>query len=108
MIVRRDIFQAISDPTRRKIIFLLASAALTPNALAEYFNSSRQAISKHIQILQECNVVSAELKGREIYYQIKPESFKEIENWLNEFKSIMDNRFKLLDEVLENLKKLKK
>ena len=97
MIVRRDIFQAISDPTRRKIIFLLASAALTPNALAEYFNSSRQAISKHIQILQECNVVSAEQKGREIYYQIKPESFKEIEN-----------RFKQLDVVLENLKKLKK
>lgn len=108
MIARRDIFQAISDPTRRKIIFLLATSALTPNALAEYFNTSRQAISKHIQILNECDVISSEQRGREIYYQIKPESFKEMENWLEQFKSLMNKRFNQLDHVLENLKNLKK
>jgi DNA-binding transcriptional ArsR family regulator len=69
MKARRDIFQAIADPTRRAILMLLAVNAMTPNTLAAHFNTSRQAVSKHIQILSECEVVSQKQQGREIYYQ---------------------------------------
>jgi DNA-binding transcriptional ArsR family regulator len=104
MKTRRDIFQAISDPTRRAILLLLAVNAMTPNALAGHFNSSRQAISKHIQILNECEVVSQKQQGREIYYQLEIEKMKEIDIWLEKFRKIWEDRFDQLDNVLKTLK----
>lgn len=101
---RRDVFQAIADPTRRAIVMLLATAAMTPNALAEHFDSSRQAVSKHIQILMECEIVKQEQKGREIHYHINADKMKVVEKWLEQFKALMAQRFTQLDEVLSQLK----
>jgi len=106
--MRRDIFQAIADPTRRAIILLLAVQAMTPNAIAEHFNSSRQAVSKHIQILSECELVNQEHQGREIYYHLNADKMKEIEKWIEEFKKLLAKRFEQLDEVLAQLKSKKK
>jgi DNA-binding transcriptional ArsR family regulator len=108
METRRDIFQAIADPTRRAIIMLLAVTAMTPNGLAEHFNTSRQAVSKHIRILDECELVKQESRGREIYYHLNADKMKEIEKWLQKFKEIMAKRFGQLDEVLLKLKNNKK
>ncbi|MES2238905.1 MAG: metalloregulator ArsR/SmtB family transcription factor [Bacteroidota bacterium] len=102
--MRRDIFQAIADPTRRAIIGLIAVQAMTPNAIAEHFNSSRQAISKHLRILSECELLKQEQKGREIYYQLELNKMKEIDQWLAQFKAIWENRFNELDNILANLK----
>jgi DNA-binding transcriptional ArsR family regulator len=106
--MRRDIFQAIADPTRRAIIMLLAVQAMTPNAIADHFNSSRQAVSKHIQVLAECELVKQEHQGREIYYHLNADKMKEIEKWIEEFRRLLDKRFKQLDDVLEKLKSKKK
>jgi DNA-binding transcriptional ArsR family regulator len=106
--MRRDVFQAIADPTRRAILGLIALQAMTPNALAEHFNSSRQAVSKHIQILTECELVRSEQQGREIYYHLNPDKMKEIDQWLEQFRKIWETRFNQLDEVLLNLKNEKK
>jgi len=108
METRRDVFQAIADPTRRAILLLLASHAMTPNALAEEFNSSRQAVSKHIQILTECQLVKQEQKGREIYYHINAKKINEVDKWLEQFKKIFETQFDQLDKVLLTLKKQKK
>jgi DNA-binding transcriptional ArsR family regulator len=105
---RRDVFQAIADPTRRAIIMLLATAALTPNAIAEHFNSSRQAVSKHIQILQECEIVNQEQRGREIYYHLNANKMKVVEKWLEQFKAMLEKRFSQLDDILSQLKNKKK
>ena len=105
--VRRDVFQAIADPTRRAILSLIALQAMTPNALAEHFDTSRQAVSKHIKILTECRLVEQEINGREIYYHFNPEKMKEVEDWLAPFKKIWEDRFDRLDKVLVNLKKQK-
>ena len=78
MEIRRDVFQAIADPTRRAILTLIALQAMTPNALAEHFDSSRQAVSKHLKILTECQLVKQELAGREIYYHFNP---NKINSW---------------------------
>jgi DNA-binding transcriptional ArsR family regulator len=102
--MRRDIFQAIADPTRRAILALIALQALTPNAIAEHFDSTRQAVSKHIQILTECEAVTQRQSGREIYYHINFEKMKEIDKWLEEFRKLWDDRFNQLDDVLNNLK----
>jgi DNA-binding transcriptional ArsR family regulator len=106
--MRRDVFQAIADPTRRAILLLLASQAMTPNAIAEEFHSSRQAVSKHIQMLTECELVKQEQKGREIYYHINANKMKEIDKWVEQFKKIWETRFNQLDKVLSTLKKQKK
>jgi len=106
--MRRDIFQAIADPTRRSIITLIALHAMTPNAIAEHFDSSRQAISKHLRILTECELITPTQQGREIYYQLQIEKMKEIDNWLSQFKQIWETRFNQLDNVLHNLKNKKK
>jgi len=98
--MRRDVFQAIADPTRRAILALLALQAMTPNALAEHFNSSRQAVSKHIQILTECEVVTQQQNGREIYYHFNPHKMKEIDIWLEQFKKQWEDRFDQLDNLL--------
>ncbi|MFD2036815.1 ArsR/SmtB family transcription factor [Belliella marina] len=104
MKTRRDVFQAIADPTRRAIIMLLTVGALTPNAIAEHFNSSRQAVSKHLQILTECEIVQQEQLGREIHYHLNADKMKDIEKWLQQFKQLLSKRFNQLDDVLEQLK----
>jgi DNA-binding transcriptional ArsR family regulator len=108
MEARRDIFQAIADPTRRAILGLLACQAMTPGAIAENFDSSRQTISKHIQILTECQLVKQEQKGREIYYHINANKIKEIDKWVGQFKKLLETQFSQLDKVLLTLKKQKK
>ena len=108
MEVRRDVFQAIADPTRRAILLLIAAQAMTPNAIAEEFHSSRQAVSKHIQILTECDLVRQEQKGREIYYHINAKKMDEIDKWMAQFKKILETQFSQLDKVLSTIKKQKK
>ncbi len=100
METRRDVFQAIADPTRRGILLLLASQAMTPNAMAEEFHTSRQAVSKHLQILTACELVKQEQKGREIYYHINAGQMKEIDKWIAQFRKIWETQFNQLDEVL--------
>jgi DNA-binding transcriptional ArsR family regulator len=106
--MRRDVFQAIADPTRRAIVMLLAVQAMTPNAIAEHFDSSRQAVSKHIQILAECGLLEQQPQGREIQYHLKAAKMHEIEKWLEQFKALMAKRFDQLDEVLNRMKGRKK
>lgn len=108
MEIRRDIFQAIADPTRRAIIALIALQAMTPNALAEHFNTSRQAVSKHIKILTECELIKQEQQGREIYYSLEIQKMKEIDKWLDQFRRIWETQFNQLDQVLATIKKQKK
>lgn len=103
--MRRDVFQAIADPTRRAIIALIALKAMTPNAIAENFNSTRQAVSKHLKILVECELVKQEQQGREIYYSLEIEKMKEIDKWLEQYRKIWENRFSQLDQLLTTLKK---
>jgi DNA-binding transcriptional ArsR family regulator len=91
--MRRDVFQAIADPTRRAIIALIALQPMTPNALAEHFDTTRQAVSKHLKILNECELVKQEQQGREIYYQLEIDKMKEIDKWLEQFKKIWESRF---------------
>ena len=102
--MKRDPFRGFADPTRRAILSLIALQAMTPNALAEHFDSSRQAISKHIKILAECNLVKQEYSGREIYYHFNATKMKEIDKWLGQFRAIWETRFSQLDNVLKNLK----
>jgi DNA-binding transcriptional ArsR family regulator len=102
--MRRDIFQAISDPTRRAIITLIATTAMTPNALAEHFHTSRQAVSKHIQILSECELIKEEKVGREIYYKLEVEKMKAIDEWIEQFRKIWETKFNQLDEILATIK----
>ena len=102
--MRRDVFQAIADPTRRGIIALIALQAMTPNALAENFNTTRQAVSKHLRILTECELVKQEQQGREIYYSLEIEKMKEIDIWLEQYRKIWETRFNQLDNVLKTIK----
>ena len=106
-VMKRDVFQAIADPTRRAIIALVALQAMTPNAIAEHFDTTRQAVSKHLRILTECRLVQQEQKGREIYYSLEIEKMKEIDEWLEQYRKIWETRFEQLGEVLEVMKKQK-
>ena len=106
--MRRDIFQAIADPTRRAIIALIALQAMTPNAIANHFDTTRQSISKHLRILTECELVKQEHQGREIYYSLEVNKMKEIDKWLEQFRKIWEDRFNQLDKVLLRLKPNKK
>ncbi|HYF71136.1 MAG TPA: metalloregulator ArsR/SmtB family transcription factor [Ohtaekwangia sp.] len=108
METRRDVFQAIADPTRRAILLLIAAQAMTPNAIAQEFNSSRQAVSKHVQILTACELVRQEKKGREIYYHINAKKVDEIDKWIKQFRKTLETQFNQLDQVLSTLKKQKK
>jgi DNA-binding transcriptional ArsR family regulator len=105
--MKRDVFQAIADPTRRTILSLLALQAMTPNALAEYFSCSRQAVSKHIKVLTEAHLVKQELSGREIYYHFNPNKMKEVDKWLSQFRAQWEDKYNQLDHVLKNLKSKK-
>ena len=102
--MRRDIFQAIADPTRRAIIALIAFQAMTPNAIAENFNTTRQAVSKHLRILTECELVKQEQQGREIYYSLEIDKMKEIDKWLEQYRKIWETRFSQLDKLLATKK----
>ena len=103
--MRRDIFQAIADPTRRAIIALIALQAMTPNAIADHFNTSRQAVSKHLRILTECQLLKQQQQGREIYYSLEVEKIREVDEWLDQFRKSWETRFNQLDNVLATLKK---
>ncbi|HMC87566.1 MAG TPA: metalloregulator ArsR/SmtB family transcription factor [Chitinophagaceae bacterium] len=107
MKTRRDIFQAIADPTRRAILPLVALQALTPGAIADSFDSSRQTISKHIQILTECQLLKQEESGREIYYHFNPNKMKEIAEWLAPFAKMWDDRFNKLENIMKKYKSKK-
>ncbi len=104
MELRRDVFQAIADPTRRAILTLVAVQAMTPGAIAEEFNSSRQTISKHIQILTECELLKQELTGREIYYHLNPKKMKAIADFIEPFRKMWDDRFNKLEAVMKAYK----
>ena len=106
--MRRDVFQAIADPTRRAIIALIALHAMTPNALAEHFDTTRQAVSKHIKILTECQLVKQEQVGREIFYTLNIDKMKAIDQWLEQFRKIWEDQFNQLDDLLLTIKKEKK
>ena len=106
--MRRDIFQAIADPTRRAIITLIAVQAMTANVIADNFHTTRQSVSKHLRILTECQLVKQEQKGREIYYSLEIEKMKEIDKWIDQFRKIWETRFNQLDKVLSTIKKQKK
>lgn len=101
--MRRDVFQAIADPTRRAIITLIALQAMTPNALADHFDTTRQAVSKHLRVLTECEIVIPSQQGREIYYQLQIDKMKEIDQWLQQFRKIWEDRFNQLDNLLSTL-----
>ncbi|WP_125720762.1 ArsR/SmtB family transcription factor [Flavobacterium ustbae] len=105
MEIRRDVFQAIADPTRRAILSLVAVQAMTPGTIAENFNSSRQTISKHIQILSECELLHQTQSGREIYYHLNPEKMKEIDQFIEPFRKMWDERFNKLEAIMKNYKK---
>lgn len=107
MIERRDVFQAIADPTRRAILTLISLQAMTPNALAEHFDTSRQAVSKHIKILTECELVNQEQSGREIYYYFNPKKMKEVDDWLKPFRVLWEKRFDQLEQALKQIKSTK-
>ncbi|GMU85739.1 MAG: transcriptional regulator [Ignavibacteriales bacterium] len=105
--MRRDVFQAIADPTRRAIISLIALQPKTPNAIAEHFATSRQAVSKHLRILSECSLIKPTRQGREIYYQLEAKKMREIDQWLDQFRALWQKRFSQLDDVLSTIKKRK-
>ena len=102
--MRRDVFQAIADPTRRAILVLIAPQAMTPNAIAAHFETTRQAVSRHLRILTECQLVQQRQSGREIFYQLNETTMNEIDNWLKQLRRIWEGRFKGLDNVLLTLK----
>ena len=104
MDIRRDVFQAIADPTRRAILSLVALQAMTPGAIAENFDSSRQTISKHIQILSECELLHQTQTGREIHYHFNATKMQEIANWLTPFTHMWDARFTKLEATMKKYK----
>ncbi|WP_422082157.1 metalloregulator ArsR/SmtB family transcription factor [Ulvibacterium sp.] len=104
MKTRRDVYQAIADPTRRAILALLITQNMTAGDIASNFDSARPTISKHIKILQESELIDSEQKGREIHYKIKIEKMKEIDKWLEPFRKIWEGRFEGLDNLLDKLK----
>src|SRR6202000_632101 len=106
--MRRDIFQAIADPTRRAILVLIAVQAMTPNAIAEHFDTTRQSISKHLRILSECDLLAQKQEGREIFNAPKSDNMKEIDVWLHQFRKIMEDRFQQLDQLLYTMKNKQK
>ena len=103
MEVRRDVFQAIADPTRRAILALVALHAMTPGAIAENFDSSRQTISKHIQILNECELLNQTQSGREIYYHFNPKKMKEVADWVEPYRKLWEGRFTAIDDLLNEM-----
>jgi DNA-binding transcriptional ArsR family regulator len=104
MNLRRDVFQAIADPTRRAILLLVASQSMTAGAIASNFDTARPTVSKHLQILTECELLEQEQKGREIYYQLNPQKIKEIADYIEPFRKLWEDRFNKLEEVMKKYK----
>ena len=101
--MRRDVFQAIADPTRRAILDLLAAQPLTLNGIAEYFDVSRPAISRHVKILVECGVVVVRRRGRERYCEVQMDRLNEVSTWVEQYRATWEQRFDRLDETLNEL-----
>lgn len=104
MNLRRDVFQAIADPTRRAILLLVASQTMTAGTIASNFNTARPTVSKHLQILTECELLKQEQNGREIYYQINAKKMKDVADFIEPFRKIWDDRFNKLEAVMKNYK----
>lgn len=104
MNLRRDVFQAIADPTRRAILLLLATQAMTAGAIASNFNTARPTVSKHLQILTECDLLGQEQNGREIYYHLNAQNMKEVADFLEPFRKMWDERFNKLEAIMEKYK----
>jgi len=108
MRLRRDVFQAIADPTRRAILLLLTSQTLTAGAIAANFDTARPTVSKHLQILTECELLQQKQNGREIYYQLNPQKIREIADFIEPFRKFWDDRFNKLEDVMKKYKSDKK
>lgn len=104
MNLRRDVFQAIADPTRRAILLLVATQAMTAGAIAANFDTARPTVSKHLQILTECELLKQEQSGREIHYHINAKKMKEVAEFIESFRKMWDDRFNLLETVMKNYK----
>jgi DNA-binding transcriptional ArsR family regulator len=102
MNLRRDVFQAIADPTRRTILLLLATQSMTAGVIASNFDTARPTVSKHLQILTECELLKQEQQGREIYYHLNADKMKEIADFLEPFRKHWDDRFNKLEQVMKN------
>jgi len=107
MNLRRDIFQAIADPTRRAILLLVASQSMTAGAIASNFDTARPTVSKHLQILTECEILKQEQKGREIYYHINARKMKEVAEFIEPFRKLWDDRFTKLESIMKKYKSKK-
>lgn len=105
MNLRRDVFQAIADPSRRAILLLLASQSLTAGAIAANFDTARPTVSKHLQILTECELLRQEQIGREIFYHLNPQKMKEVAEFIEPFRKMWDERFNKLEAVMKNYKR---
>ena len=105
MNLRRDVFQAIADPTRRAILLLVASNSMTAGAIASNFDTARPTVSKHLQILTECELLNQEQNGREVYYHLNAKKMKEIADFIEPFRNMWDDRFNKLETVMKNYKK---
>ena len=103
MNLRRDVFQAIADPTRRAILLLVASHSMTAGAIAANFDTARPTVSKHLQILTECELLKQEQNGREIYYHLNPKKMKEVSDWVEQFRELWEGRLNRMDNVLKSL-----
>ncbi|NML21690.1 winged helix-turn-helix transcriptional regulator [Pseudoflavitalea sp. G-6-1-2] len=104
MKIRRDVFQAIADPTRRAILVLVATQSMTAGAIASNFDTARPTVSKHLQILTECELLEQEQNGREIYYHLNPQKIKEISDFIEPFRKLWDERFNKLEAIMKNYK----
>lgn len=107
MNLRRDVFQAIADPTRRAILMLVATQSMAAGAIASNFNTARPTVSKHLQILTECELLKPEQNGREIYYHLNPQKMKEIADFIEPFRKMWDDRFNKLESIMKNYKNRK-
>jgi DNA-binding transcriptional ArsR family regulator len=107
MNLRRDVFQALADPTRRAILLLVASQSMTAGAIASNFDTARPTVSKHLQILSECELLEQEQNGREIYYHINAKKMKEVADFIEPFRNMWDERFNKLESVMQKYKSKK-
>ena len=104
MLTRRDVFQAIADPTRRAILLLVATQSMTAGAIAANFDTARPTVSKHLQILNECDLIEQEQNGREIYYHINAKKMKEVADFIEPFRNMWDDRFNKLEAIMKKHK----
>jgi len=104
MNLRRDVFQAIADPTRRAILVLVASQSMTAGAIAAEFDTARPTVSKHLQILSECELLKQEQNGREIYYHLNPKKMKEVADFIEPFRQLWEDRFNKLEAIMKKYK----